>query len=302
VESAPSVAAILLTMNQRDKTLRCLESFRSVEAGSLRIFLWDNGSEDGTSEAVRGRFPEVAIQASPANIGVAGGRNAAAKTAIVAMNPRFLLFLDNDMTVTPHFLAELLRPFADDALLAQTTGKIRIMGTQQIYGAGGCHVNFWFGRTSHVGHGEEDRGQYDQPEACIVSGGCMLVRTSVFQEFGGFDTRFNPYGPEDLDFGLRLRRAGYRALYVPGAIVYHEPVCGRTHTGGQYSQLYVQSKTRHWFRLLRTHASIGQQLGFALVGVPYLMVRATLRETRRGNLGALKGFLAGARDSLRKQD
>jgi GT2 family glycosyltransferase len=117
-----------------------------------------------------------------------------------------------------------------------------------------------------VGYGEIDRGQYDTVTECISCGGAMMVRTDVFQELGGFDSLFDPFGPEDMDFSLRLQNAGYQALYVPQAMAYHAV----SHTFGKgYSEDYARLKSRHWFKFMRRHASPWQQLAFFLFGAPY---------------------------------
>ncbi len=288
-------------MNQREKTLRCLESFRSVQQPSYRILLWDNGSTDGTLDAVREVYPDVTLASSPRNLGVATGRNSAADRAVALFDPPYLFFIDNDMTVTPGFLSALLAPFSNDDGLAQTTGKIARLvetsnddtGPRIIYGAGGCRVTFWLGDTNHVGYGERDRGQYDTARECIASGGCMLVRTSVFQELGGFDPVFDPYGPEDLDFGLRARAKGYHALYSPHALVFHEARPGRSYEAGQYTAKYAANRTRTWLVFMGRHASLSQKLGFYLVGGPYRLLRLVLRELRQGNIDALRGLIDG---------
>jgi len=295
-----SVAVILLTRDQKDNTLRCLESLTRVTGGYHRTVLWDNGSVDGTGDAVREARPEVLVRDHPDNLGVAGGRNAAVDLAHASFAPTHVLFLDNDMTVRPDFLEHLLQPFHEDPRVAQTTGKILDLGDpRRIYGAGGCGVSFWRGKTAHVGNGEIDTGQYDRPRDCIPSGGCMLVRADVFRETGGFDTVFNPYGPEDLDFGFRVRRDGWRAVYVPDAVVFHETEPSRTASGGSYSETYAASKTRMWFVLMGRHATVAQRLGFLLLGAPWALITAVFREARRGNLGAVRGLLSGAFQALR---
>ncbi len=293
----PQVAVILLTYNQRDKTLRCLESFQAISYPHVHILLWDNGSADDTVAAVRAAFPEVMTHFSTENLGVAGGRNAAVALVLERLAPDYLLFLDNDMTVEPGFLEPLLAPFTVHPTVAQTTGKIRDYDQRdRLYGAGGCRVRFWIGDTMHVGHGEVDHGQYDQPGQCIASGGCMLVRTEVFRELGGFDPIFSPYGPEDLDFGLRARRAGYTGWYSPQAVVFHDTKPSYTGIGGGYSEKYAANKMRHWLTFLRRHASPAQKLAFFLVGSPILAVRLLIRETRRGNLApAMRGLWKGLR-------
>lgn len=299
-QPAARVAVIVLTVDQREKTLRCLESLRQVGSPPFKILLWDNGSRDGTAEAVRERFPEVLVHHHGENLGVASGRNAAAELAIRTFQTPFLLFIDNDMEGTAGLLSALIQPFEEDERLAQTTGKIALLEDQRrLYGAGGCYVSFWSGRTGHVGHGELDRGQYDEPRRCLPSGGCMLVRADLFRRFGGFDTAFDPYGPEDLDFGLRLRRAGYYALYVPEARVLHESQPGHTSVGGMRSESYVRNKTRLWLVLMRRHATLGQKLAFALIGVPWGILRVLFREIGRGNLRAIRALASGLLDHVR---
>ena len=102
------VAVIILTHNQQRQTLRCLESFEQVAGPSFRIVLWDNGSSDGTLDAVSARWPDVIVYHHPENAGVASGRNKAVKLALEKLSPRFLLFIDNDMTVTSGFLSALV--------------------------------------------------------------------------------------------------------------------------------------------------------------------------------------------------
>jgi GT2 family glycosyltransferase len=297
----PDVVVIILTIDQREKTLRCLESFRAVRRPAYRILLWDNGSTDGTSDAVGELYPEVALAGAPRNLGVASGRNKAAERAVALFDPPYLLFIDNDMTVSPGFLPALLAPFSDDGDLAQTTGKIACLdeatddatGSRVIYGAGGCRVRFWLGDTNHVGYGERDVGQYDAAHDCIASGGCMLVRTSIFQELGGFDPLFDPYGPEDLDFGLRARAKGYRALYTPEALVYHDARPGRSYEAGRYSERYAANRARTWLVFMGRHASLLEKLGFYLVGGPYRLLRLVVRELRDGNFEALSGLARG---------
>jgi GT2 family glycosyltransferase len=274
-----------------------------VEKPEHRVFLWDNGSRDGTARHVERKYPAVRVHYHPENIGVASGRNAIAEVAIEEYDPTHLLFLDNDTTVAPGFLTTLVAPFAGNPRLAQTTGKIRFLDRPRIlYGAGGCAVRFWLGSTAHVGYGETDRGQYDTPCRCIASGGCMCVPTEVFRRLGGFDTTFDPYGPEDLDFGLRAARAGYHGLYVPESVIHHDPTPGRTFEGGDYSRTYASHRSKHWFQFMSRHASPWQKAGFFLIGGPYRLFVLVFREARRGNLlNAVRGLWRGAASFMRSK-
>ncbi len=291
------IAIIILTVNQREKTLRCLATLYEVEGPTYRVLLWDNGSQDGTAAAVREAFPKVLVHEHPINLGVASGRNAAARLAIESFQPTHLLFLDNDILVEPNFVAALYKPFTEDDRVGQTQAKLRFMhDRERLNDAGGAQINYLLWQITPVGYGEIDRGQHDTLKECISCGGAMMVRTEVFQQLGGFDSQFDPFGPEDMDFSLRLQKAGYRALYVPQAVAYHAV----SHTFGKgYSEEYARHKSRHWFKFMRRHASPMQQLGFFLIGAPYLVMRVMIREGRKGNLGALRGLLRGILDLTR---
>jgi len=289
------VGVIILTMNQRENTLRCLESFNAVKNPTFKILLWDNGSQDDTKEAVAQDFPNVWVHYNSRNIGVASGRNEAARIMVEHFNPRYLLFLDNDMIVSPGFLDALLAPFENITSLAQTTGKISDLNDpKRLYDAGGYQVRFWRGDTLHLGYGETDSGQYDKPRKCYPSGGCMLVRADVYQKLGGFDPGFDPYGSEDLDFGIRVQKAGYYGLYVPQAVVYHEfkPAPTTVRDEGNPEKV-ARCWSEHWFLLMRRHAPIWQKLIFMVLTAPYLFVKVAVREYRRGNLTILKELLGG---------
>lgn len=125
----------------------------------------------------------------------------------------------------------------------------------------------------------------------------MMVRADLFKRLGGFDTLFDPFGPEDIDFSLRLQGAGYRALYVPRALAYHE--VSHSFEGGDYTATYAHLKARHWLRFLRRHGTPLQKAGFYLVGAPLIALRMTVRELARGNPGALVGSARGLLEATR---
>ncbi len=290
--AAPAeIAVIILTYNQMEKTLAVLESLARIPEPPFEVLVWDNGSSDDTAAAVRQAFPRVLFHPSPRNLGVASGRNAAAALASATWQPRFLLFLDNDMELDPGFVRGLLDPLLADPTVGQTQAKLLFMDDRRrLNDGGGSQINFILGQTIPVGYNEIDRGQHDVIKPCISCGGAMMVRREIFEALGGFDALFDPFGPEDSDFSLRLQKAGYKALYAPQAVAYHEV----SHTFGKgYTEEYARYKSKHWLAFLRRHATPAQKLGFYLIGAPLLAVKIILREGRKGNLGAVRGIARG---------
>jgi GT2 family glycosyltransferase len=289
------IGIIILTFNQREQTLLCLEHLRNQECkGDVSILVWDNGSQDGTGDAIAEKFPTVTYRYSDTNLGVAGGRNAAAAAAIDSLSPHLLLFLDNDMVVCDGFVAGLEKPFLEDksGVVGQTQAKLRLSDEpERLNDGGGCHLQLWLGRTRPVGYGEIDSGQRDQPRQCVSCGGAMMVRTDLFQHLKGFDEAFNPFGPEDLDFSLRLKKAGFEAWYQPAAIAFHD--VNHTFVAGGFTEDYAQHRARHWLRLMRRHAGILDWLGFVFIGAPAIGLRVIFREGRKKNFAAIRGLVSG---------
>jgi GT2 family glycosyltransferase len=289
--SVTKLIVIVLTYNQREKTLACLSALMAGDDIPFQVLVWDNGSQDNTLAAVGKTFPLALTRSSKRNLGVAGGRNAAAQVAITELAATHLLFLDNDILVEPGFVGALYKPFEVDPLIGQTQAKLRFMHDRRLINdGGGARISFVFWRVTPVGFGEPDRGQYDIPRACISCGGAMMVRADVFQQVEGFDPLFGPFGPEDLDFSLRLQKAGYKAMYVPKAVGYHQV----SHTYGEgYSEDYARHKARHWLLFMRRHATLGQRIAFYLIGAPVLAFQVVIRELRRGNWRAIRGLAQG---------
>jgi GT2 family glycosyltransferase len=87
-----------------------------------------------------------------------------------------------------------------------------------------------------------------------------------------------------------LQKAGYRALYSPQAVGYHQV----SHTYGEgYSEDYARHKSRHWLLFMRRHATPWQKIAFYIFGAPLLVIQVVWREARRGNLKAVRGLFRG---------
>jgi GT2 family glycosyltransferase len=297
---APNIFVLVLTYNQKEKTMACLSDLLANKDIPFKVLVWDNGSQDDTLAAVKESFPTIPTHYSNSNLGVAGGRNASAQAAIKEYGATHLLFLDNDILVEPRFVRSLYEPFEADAQIGQTQAKLRFMHDRSLINdGGGARISFVFWRVKPVGIGEPDRGQYDTPRPCISCGGAMMVRADVFQQLNGFDPLFGPFGPEDLDFSLRMQKSGYKAMYIPRAVGYHQV----SHTFGEgYSEEYARHKSRHWLLFMRRHASCGQKITFFLFGAPILAIQVAIREVRRGNWKAVRGLAQGILNTIRRAE
>ena len=201
VPSHPIIVVLVLTHNQKDKTIECLSSLLASPSIPFKVLVWDNGSRDGTLTVVQMAFPDVLTHYCETNLGVAEGRNTSAYMAINQFEATHLLFLDNDILVESDFIKALYEPFLVDKRIGQTQAKLRFRHDRRLINdGGGARISFVFWRVKPVGFGEPDRGQYDVPRPCISCGGAMMVRSDIFQQLDGFDPLFRAIRSRGLRF------------------------------------------------------------------------------------------------------
>ncbi len=276
------VVVVVLTCSQKEYTLTCLESLKKQNYTDYSVVVVDNNSKDDTATTIQERYPEALLVLNDYNAGVAGGRNCGIAYARQQLDYSYLLILDNDTTVEPDFLYLLVKEMEKDTTLGAVSPKIYLMDTDNILDqAGGSVVNFYTGSTAKRGFDEKDTGQYDrkQTQKCLPSGACTLARESVLKQVGDLDEIFNPYGFEDLDFSLRVLKAGFRLRYVPAAVVYHK---GNKTGFDSYTESYANIKGKHLKTFMHRHAN-GFQLCCFYALLPLLALRTLGREIAKGN-------------------
>ena len=284
------VAIVVLNHNRCEMLLQCLTTLDRLHWRHRVTVVVDNASSDGSVAAARAGFPHVVVIDQPINLGVAGGRNAGLAWIVENHCPRHVLFIDDDTLLEPdavHAMARAADTGEDIAIVAPKA--YRRPGERRLISAGGMRFNPYLGAAWDVGSGELDTGQHDEPldiEAC--PGFAFFVRTDMFGRIGGFDERLNPYGWEDVELSLRARRAGYRIVYAPDAVVYH--LGGRIGRGPVAA--YERYKARNMLRLLRRHATMVQLLCFVLLLPPRAVLRIG-RELASGNWRVVRAWIMG---------
>lgn len=247
----PRVAIIVVNWNRRDDTLECLDSLTKVHYSNYRVIMVDNGSTDGSAEAVRQRFQNVVIIEAGENLRFAGGNNLGLKD-VLAEGDDYCLLLNNDTTVHPDFLNHLVAA-------AQTDERIGLVGPKILYHhrpdviwfAGGVLKPAW-GYVRHYGLRQLDDGRFDERlTVSFLTGCCLLIRREVLEKIGLLDEGFYLYS-EDADFCLRAVKAGYKLIYEPEARIYHKV---SQSTGGAYHPAKWRRRYQSLFRLIAKHTS-----------------------------------------------
>ncbi|MBM3162841.1 MAG: glycosyltransferase family 2 protein [Chlorobi bacterium] len=243
---------IVLNWNGREDLLRCLGSLEPVRAQGIRVMVVDNGSADGSPDAVCKAFPGVELLVLDRNLGYAGGNNEGFRRAMRS-DPEYVVFLNNDTVVAPDAVAALTAVLRNHPETGIAVPEILYMDDpDRIWYAGG-EVRLGIGLVRHLGIREPHGPAYARRmETGYATGCCIAMRSIDFQRLGGFDERFGMYA-EDVDLSLRVRKAGLTVIYEPAARVWHR--VSASYGSGMYprkivrksaAMLYLMRKHRAW--------------------------------------------------------
>ncbi|MDO8549655.1 MAG: glycosyltransferase family 2 protein [Ignavibacteria bacterium] len=273
------VAIIVLNHNKKEDLLECLNSIFKQDYKEFEVIVVDNGSRDGSVDAIKNEFPNIHLIESEINLGVAGGRNLGIRFANEKFNYKFILFLDNDVIVEKYALSEMVKSFDLDKTIGIVTPKCYIMNMPGIIGyAGGMSVNLFTGKIVNIGGGKKDEGQYDQSKFISSCGGLCLVSNELISKVGLFDENFNPYGWEDVDFSIRAKEKSFKIFYNHRAIIYHK---GGKKGRGKAVDEYEFYKVKNYFYLIKKHANILQLITIFSV-LPFKTLILILKQLTRG--------------------
>jgi GT2 family glycosyltransferase len=290
------IVVVALSYDKKDVTLQCLRSVRALNYTPLEVVVVDNGSKDGSADAISEAFPDFHLVRNPTNRGPAGGRNAGLAFVDAHFTPRWVFFIDNDTTLDKDVLNHLAEALAGNELAGIACPKAYQRHPSTTLFSAGVHVDFARASVYDIGCGEEDRGQHDEPCAVRACGSFgMLVESAVLERLRGWDERFDPYGWEDVDLCLRAAEHGYATIYAPRAVLYHAG--GRAGRG--IVPEYESYKLLHFLLLLRKHAT-SRDLASGALWAPTRLAHFALRLFRERQLRAfasqlIRAFGRGAR-------
>jgi GT2 family glycosyltransferase len=239
----PTVSVVIPNLNGRNLLGRCLEQLREQTVTSVETIVVDNASEDDSVAFLESDFPEAQVVSLEANRGFAGGMNAGIQRARGA----YVAFLNNDAEVDTRWLEELLACLERHPRAAAATSKLLFADRRNTIDGAGDELTPSF-LPYPRGHGEPDRGQFEEEaEVFSPAGAASLWRRSALEDVGLFDERFFAYY-EDVDLGFRARLKGYQCWYAPNAVAYHQ----RGATAGAQTEFTLFHPIRNrWFLILK---------------------------------------------------
>lgn len=224
------LSAVIVNYNAGDWLLACLDSaHRQAFEGTWEVILVDNASSDGSLSRAVERFPAVRTVSHGQNVGFSRGVNA----GIARSSGRYVFVLNPDAILASNVFAEMvtfmdrypeagiagcrvLNPDGSLQMACRRNIPTPAMALVHLSGLSRLLPARW-----GIPEYKIERLDPETPaEVGAVSGSCMVIRRAAMERVGLFDEAFFMYG-EDLDYCQRMRQAGWKVLYHPGAAVTH---------------------------------------------------------------------------------
>jgi len=239
----PLISVIVLNWNGLAFLDECFQSLAMQTWPNKEFIFVDNGSTDGSRDLLVSwikRLPDAQAILLPDNTGFCKGNN----IAFARAQGEWIALLNSDAVAEPDWLKELVRFGNPEDRVGMLASKILFQNPRHVIDKVG-HLIYWDGQNRGRGTMETDVGQYDKAEEVLWPDACAaLYHRKLFEETGGFDEAFFAFG-DDADLGMRARLLGWKAWYVPTAVVHHR----HSASFGVYSPLKVMLVERNRFLL-----------------------------------------------------
>ncbi len=223
--AATPLSVVIPTLDTRDLVLEALDSVVRECPPETEIIVVDDGSSDGTTDAVLQRRPETIVLRNDRPHGF----SAAANRGLDRARGDLLLLLNSDAVLTPGCLPPLLDAFETDPSLGIAGAALRFPDGQPQWSGGRYPTLCWlFALTSGAGSLAPSLPLYRRmkPPGATgtaidwVTGAAMAIRREAWNELRPLDEGYRFYG-QDLDLCRRAADAGWRVSLVPGFVVVH---------------------------------------------------------------------------------
>lgn len=275
------LSVIVLSYNVKDRLVACLDSIYKNFDPSYEVIVVDNNSSDGSVEAVKkGKYPGLQVLETGSNLGFAGGNNFGVKKA----RGKYVLFLNPDTVVEQNSVQIALDYLKNNQDTGAVTVKVELPDGSLDYS---CHRGFptpwnafcYFSGLTRIfpktklfsGYTLGYLDFHCEHEVDAITGAYFMLPRELGNMLAWFDTDFFWNG-EDLDFCFRIKKLGYKIMYLPQAKIVHYKGSSGGHQRGSktfnvrfdvmklFFEKHYKNKYPSWFKSLVLFGIQGRKL------------------------------------------
>lgn len=259
--TAPAAAVVIVNWNGIKFLENCFRSVFAQTYADYKVVFVDNGSTDGSIAFVKENYPRAEIIALDKNYGFSVANNMAMRKALEA-GAEYIALLNNDTKAATNWLAEMASVMGSDPGIGICASKMLRMDEPRVLDSTG-HI-FIDGIIYDRGGGEPDKGQYDDKfDVAGACAGACLYRGRMLETIGFFDEGFGSYY-EDAELSWRAYNSGWKAKYVPAAVVYHKRY-GTSKGNEELRAQIAKQGNLNLIKAVRRHASLAGKLRLTII-------------------------------------
>ncbi|MBS7647353.1 glycosyltransferase family 2 protein [Candidatus Bathyarchaeota archaeon] len=212
----PMVSVVVINFRGTDQLEKCLTYLMRTNYPNYEVIIVDCLTENLESWTNQ-HFPKAKIVHYAYDIGPSASHNVG--KAILNPESKYLAFLDNDAYVTENWLTELVKVMESNEKIGVAQAKILMTSNKKLMDNAGLAIDAL--GTWYTPRGLKADNFQTLTEIFAASSAGCLVRLEAFEKVGGFDPEYFIYD-DDTDFSFRVRLLGYKIVFVPTAVVFHD--------------------------------------------------------------------------------
>jgi GT2 family glycosyltransferase len=262
----PMVYAVVLAWNQMKETFECVESLLRSRYLDLKIIVLDNGSTDGTAEAVTNKFPSVEVIRTEVNIGMERGYNMGIEYAL-KNGTSYVLAMNNDTVVDPGMVTNLVRGIQNHPQAGMVSPKIyHYYGDRTRLWCAGARWAAFPPRIKLIGSNAMDGAMFQKDfKLPYATSCCILMSRDAIQKAGLFDPNYYFYY-DDWDLSARFWATGYEIWFIADAQMWHKVSMStqKAEKPDRWWYIMGRSSVRFYLQYKRAWMLVGYTVYFAL--------------------------------------
>jgi GT2 family glycosyltransferase len=276
------VSAIVVNYNGKSILDRCLSALSNeLNDPQDEIIVADNGSTDGSQQIAKS-FNARVLQ-------LQGQYGAAFTYGAKAAKNNYLLMVQNDQIVSKNFLKPLFS-LMDNDVFAVSPKFFNLDHKTINYAYSSLDFVFGFFKVRRDGVGNLDSDYFNVPKLILYPGMASLVDKKKFLEIDGMDMElYYPATWEDVDLGYCAWKRGWKTIYQPKSVVFHEHTGSLSRSLGAYKNKVLLSRNKQLFFI--KNISSKKLLAKYIVSLPFIIIGGTLSS----GTSYIRGFLSAMR-------